>query len=672
MNDSSQHPQSADIQSPDMTARLAEANTAGNRLAWAGGLLAILWWGGAGFGLFELNRLNPIADQASGLLIVGIGFTILPGLVLVFAGFMARQNKRTHEANILLLQASTRLLSPTQTATDEIQTLADATRHSTAVINHASSVALTSLKETSDAMESERLRAESVGYAMADNARDLTMRLSEERVALETLSRELSEQVTMMGNTLPKQADAMKQATLVASQDVAQADSVFSARIEQMQKASSALATRLMDLDAIARDAANRTETLQATISRIEDRLNQSHKTVEMAERASTLAVDAATETGNALKDAVSAALDSARDANQEIAEKTQFIQETSERAMADLRETGAKAASAAARVQEQSLSIAAQNRPLNSEPAAAAPAPISSRETTKQADSKRSDQGDAPLVRSRKSPSITEVNLKPAAKRPLRTRRVYSDEIDPIEETRPPAQDTDLFDVDTPSSTSTEPETAAPIQPKITSSAPLSDVVFETDDDDAVPPSTPPLELGSESSPILLSQPYATEPAPDKNNTSEHTTEWRDIIADIDEDKPDHAPASSATGQEHVPHMPREATAEELIFRLEDSGIPLPTAFRARDKKKIAVAARKDQQARRRAIRNVAGGEVDRVTVRLSKDKNLLELAQQFVSAEEAEALKALEDTGHSGRHASPRLSAYLLVDTALEPILR
>jgi len=47
------------------------------------------------------------------------------------------------------------------------------------------------------------------------------------------------------------------------------------------------------------------------------------------------------------------------------------------------------------------------------------------------------------------------------------------------------------------------------------------------------------------------------------------------------------------------------------------------------------------------------------------------MDLARRFVTAEQAEALKALEETVNTGRHASPRLSAYLLVDAALAPML-
>ena len=167
-----------------------------------------------------------------------------------------------------------------------------------------------------------------------------------------------------MGDALPKQAAAMQDAAQLARQDVEKTDAELAARIETIKKASSTLATRLLDLDAIARDAAGRADALQSTITRIENRLSQSHKTVEMAERASTMAVDAAAQTSDALQNAVSAALDGARDANREIAEKTQIIQESSKQAMEDLHKAGVLAASTAARVQEQALGIAREAPP--------------------------------------------------------------------------------------------------------------------------------------------------------------------------------------------------------------------------------------------------------------------------------------------------------------------
>ena len=144
-------------------------------------------------------------------------------------------------------------------------------------------------------------------------------------------------------------------------------------------------------------------------------------------------------------------------------------------------------------------------------------------------------------------------------------------------------------------------------------------------------------------------------------SQASTDRTEWRDIIADLEQSDAPTTPSSTTP-------LPREETAQTLMDRLQESGIALPRAFRPKDKKKIAVAAQRDESARRDATRSAAGGEVNRVAVRLRKDADLKRLAQHFVIAEEEDALKALNETGKTRRPPSLRLSAYLLVDAALE----
>ena len=60
------------------------------------------------------------------------------------------------------------------------------------------------------------------------------------------------------------------------------------------------------------------------------------------------------------------------------------------------------------------------------------------------------------------------------------------------------------------------------------------------------------------------------------------------------------------------------------------------------------------------------AGRQVERVTQRLRSDRELLQLAREFISLEEEDALNALEQTQKTSRNASPRLAAYLLLDAA------
>lgn len=637
------------------------AQYAGNKLAWAGFLLAIVWWASAGGLFYSFYAGNLLGTLSPGLLIAIGGVLFMPGLILLFAGFLARQNKRTYEANLLLLKASGQLLSPARTAIDDITNLAEATRYSTAAINQSSAKAIAAMKEVSEAMASERLRAESVGYAMADNARDLTHRLSEERKALEALSHTLGEQATLMGDAIPRQVQFMNQAAKDATSSIDAFDLNLEKRIAQIKQASGNLAERLIDLDAASRDAAARTENLNTSIAHIEQTLEQSQRNVKMAERASTMASDAAKHTGKSLQDAVSAALDGAREASREIETKTRLIQEAANTAMAQLKKTGAEAAQTAARVQEQSLAIAEDVRPEQ-------PMRITEQPIIAQAPDAPPAQDETARPPFRKRPMITEVSIKPDEKRASDARRIYLEEIDPIAETRPIVDETDLFDApkigfgppdETHETRAPRPQTG-PIKENIDAPQPPAG----PDEEDA-------FELGHASAPQILNHGQkAASPAPNGRAPTGRSEAWRDIIADIGEDATDMNFAVNPQNED-APISRREATAEELISRLQNSGIPLPTAFRSRDKKKIAAAARKDQDARRKAIRTVAGNEVDRVAMRLNKDDQLMDMARRFVSSEQTQALKALEDTGNSGRHASARLSAYLLLDTALSPTL-
>ena len=127
----------------------------------------------------------------------------------------------------------------------------------------------------------------------------------------------------------------------------------------------------------------------------------------------------------------------------------------------------------------------------------------------------------------------------------------------------------------------------------------------------------------------------------------------WRDIISDM--------------SREDRPVREREEVAEELIDRLQTSGIILPEAIRPKAKRKIAEAARRGVKERKSAIISQAGRQVERVTQRLRNDRELMDLARDFLDMESEDALHALEQTQKTGRNASARLAAYLLLDAAL-----
>jgi len=191
----------------------------------------------------------------------------------------------------------------------------------------------------------ERLRIESVAYASADNARELADRLSTERASLESLARDLRTQTDDMSSAIPRQAALMVEAAKAAGEEVAKADVSLEQRLQNMETGTTELAEKLIRLDQLAQDAGKRTQQLTYAIARVEDKLDQSQKTVDQAVRAGEMAAAAAGTTGDALRDAVSVALDGARDASIAIQQRTREASEEAARALAALRAAGEEAA---------------------------------------------------------------------------------------------------------------------------------------------------------------------------------------------------------------------------------------------------------------------------------------------------------------------------------------
>ena len=213
--------------------------------------LALIWWGASAVMGLAFRETFDLAGPSQ-FVLIGLGaMALIPGLMLIIVGMVARQSIRSRGANELIMQAATRLLAPASTASAEIATLADATRESTRSIDHTTSQALASMKTMHEALSAERLRAESVSYAMADNARELTERLADERKGLEVLTKAMDAQATMMREVIPQQSAAMVAAAKAASEEVAAADDALEARLKQLKQAGSPLAVRLTDLDSI-------------------------------------------------------------------------------------------------------------------------------------------------------------------------------------------------------------------------------------------------------------------------------------------------------------------------------------------------------------------------------------------------------------------------------------
>lgn len=604
----------------DAIERLQAAQKASGWLAWGGLGLAFLWWVAALVGTVAMLGSETIGALDPTLVVAGLIAIILPGLMLVLAGMLAREQARSTAANALVLEAAARLLLPAESMADEAKTFAGEMSSASAEVDRSMGHALSAMKAMSAEIGDERQRLESVTYASADNARELAARLGNERNGLEQLAKDLREQTDLLNEAIPEQARLMVDSAKAAATEVSAAEDALQGRLTSLDQTGRSLAQKISAMDTLAAEAGERNETLLFAIARMEEKLEQSRKTVETAARAGELAAAAAGTTGDRLMESVKIALDGAKDASSQIQNQTFEASESAARALAELKEAGQQAAAAvrAAGMAARAEMDIAERRATNTSHALL--------KKTQTLESRVAPEPQAAADAADESILETEPKTETDTK------------AQPVIQSPSRAVEEDLFEasanrmakamMDEEEVTETTPD--APLSNGSNGGTIDADDVFTEDD-----------------APVRLDKPVASARPPRSGES------LSDIIADMERDERS--------------ILSREETAEALLGQLQDSGIKLTDIFRPKDKKKIAVAARKGESQRRSAINQQVGRQVERVRQRLRGNLEMMTLARDFLALEESDALNALENTHASNKNASARLATYLLLDAAV-----
>ncbi|MEM6555059.1 MAG: hypothetical protein AAF642_04245 [Pseudomonadota bacterium] len=644
------------IKPSDAIARLEAAQGASGWLAWGALGLAFLWWVAAFVGSAAMIGAEALGQMQPALIVAGLIAIILPGLMLVLAGMMAREQARATAANAVVLEAAARLLLPSETMASEARAFADEMSNASAEVDRSMGHALSAMKAMAGEIGDERQRLESVTYASADNARDLATRLGNERSGLEQLAKDLREQTDMLNEAIPEQANLMVESAKVAATEVAAAEDALQARLTTLDQTGRSLAQKISAMDTLAAEAGQRNETLLFAIARMEEKLEQSRKTVETAARAGELAAAAAGTTGDRLMESVKIALDGARDASSQIQNQTFEASESAARSLAELKEAGQQAAAAvraAGMAARAEMDIAERRANITSQALLKKTRSVE----TNSAESVEPDPSPEPApepihVTPEPTPHIETTPIaEPAPKPRLTPEQVVQSPSRAVEE--------DLFEA------SADRMARAMMDDERDSSD-----EFDDHSNGHVPTTNGLTQGGNGDSRMLKVDELAnfdiidaTEeatPSFDADEEVEIVTPPRqradslsDIIADMERDE-------RST-------LSREETAEALLGQLQESGIQLTDVFRPKDKKKIAHAARKGEDHRRSAINQQVGRQVERVRQRLRGNLEMMTLARDFLALEESDALNALENTHASSKNASARLATYLLLDAAV-----
>ena len=196
-------PDPAETNGGRIRGEIETAHAAGGWMPWAAFGCALAWWGAAAGGSLALFGWEQISAWPTSLTAAATLVGLLPGVLVLMAGFMARESTRSARANAIVMDAAARLLTPSSEVAGEAETFAAQMRNSAASVDKAMNHALSALKAMAGELGDERLRVESVAYASADNARDLAERLAQERTALETLARDIRRQTEAMTEAIP-------------------------------------------------------------------------------------------------------------------------------------------------------------------------------------------------------------------------------------------------------------------------------------------------------------------------------------------------------------------------------------------------------------------------------------------------------------------------------------
>ena len=643
----------------DVQNDLRSASSAGGHIVFLGFLSGAFIYAGIAASAFMMLGEQAFLSLDPKWFGVGALVGAGPALACILAGYMGRQSLRTNRANRPILRASQVLLLPTEAAGSRVQVLSRSVREEVGRIDELIESSHASLADMKQTLELERSEISRSIEGNSKQIQTMVGKLADERQALAELTSAVDAQAEAMSDTIPRQARLMAEAARAAQQEVAKADDALQARLEALDASAQRLGEALAQLRDMSKQGENNAAHLVSTIASVEQRLKESAKVVDAAVRASELAASAATETGDSLNAAVASALDGTREASDFIRNQSREAVGEAMKAMTELRHAGEQAESALTAV-----GAAARAQAVETE--------------------QRIDQMSESLYQSAsRATSAVEAGLDRARLRMERATALLTGAYDLGDDAPLPTEDPRERFTTPPPVTSGKPSTVSDFRPRQTEEQETEEPTIENQAEDDIEPN----DFDT------VSEPADDEPLdrtgrmvdPEDEYTPESTHSWRDQITAIDTDDdhqvdPVDAPISldkdsGLTWKDllaglDTPAEERDEAARYILSEIGQCKIELSDLFTPKMVKKLAGAARRGDRHRRRAVREFAGSQVQTLLYRLQDETAFRNSVDRFLTVEEPDALRLLTETEKSRSTASPRLAAYLLLDSAMSSI--
>ena len=615
-------------------AQLETARTAGAWMPWAGAAIAVMLWGAIAIWMIATLGIEGLMNQPPAILAGGVGVLLATGLTLICAGVMAREGARSSQANAIVLTSARLLLEPAESSREEVSSLAEAIARETQAINRALGETRNRLDGLKGDIEVSVTAALKAAEIVRADREVLVHKMGSERQGLAQLAENLRHQSDTLAKAIPRHAQLMADATRAAQEQVRQADATLDQRLRDMNETAGHLAQRISQLDTMGAESRKRAQNLASVLMRLDEQLVQSTRMVEAATKAGELAAAATKSTAESLRDTVSDAIGSALKATETINSKSAQASDDARQAMTLLKEAG---------LQAEATTRAATH-------AARAHADETERRINQLSDTlfktatKATNAAESGLERARARIEKASL-LIGRMKEDSETSSVDDLILAPLAPAPAPAP------APVPEPVLQLPPASAP-SPLFAKPTAAADAAWFNQEPRPAP--APPKPDPAADRELVLDRPVSARQAPVYDpfaaSESKPITSWRSLLGGVDE----------------VSAQVEETSAGAIIDRLDRGGVRLHVV-KASDLRRIANAAHQGERQRRRAIRDTAPSEIQRVSRMLEADRDLQHAARSFVAAEEPDALRVLSMAERAREDAAPRLSAYLLLDAAL-----
>lgn len=303
----------------------------------AGGLMALVWIGGAiagpltYFGVEAVMAMDP-AMQA-GLIALAFGPALLFWVAASAAGEALKARKLAVELTRLAREAAT----PVQAGEANVQRLTDTVKNEIEQLNDAVSSALDRLAELETAAQRNAAMFGEAVAASRANTQAMADTLARERDALVEVRTDIKDQTDVIANSIGRQVRLMREASKLVKTEVAAAEDALVTHLSSFTASANVIGSRTAEFHSAADTANAAAASLNGSMSEMLSGLAEATRLTETAKKSTAEAVLVANETAAAVRETTRTAVQECKRAAQLIRAEAQAMQEAANDTMSRL-----------------------------------------------------------------------------------------------------------------------------------------------------------------------------------------------------------------------------------------------------------------------------------------------------------------------------------------------